>query len=140
MSRTCASLLACLLLAGCSAAEPPNGKTRAGLTTMYQLVLAGHDTDSDGKWSRSEVEAMMDLSLSADPQQAPNRREMRDRLMEDFTAQDLDRDGYLDLAELLKEPLATFTCIDADGDGSLSQPEIQGRIGRCDIDRDYVAL
>ena len=107
---------------------------------MYQLVLTGHDTDGDGKWSRSEVEAMMDLSLSADPQQAPNRREMRDRLIEDFAAQDLDRDGYLDLAELLKQPLATFTCMDADSDGSLSELEIQGGIGRCDTDRDYVAL
>ena len=132
-------LLTCALLASCSAAEPPNGKTRAGLTAMYGLVLAGHDTDGDGKLSQREVEAMLDASLADDPQQAPGRREMRDWLIEDFAAQDLDRDGYLDLAELLKQPLATFTCLDANSDDTISEPEIQRGMGRCGTDRAYVA-
>jgi hypothetical protein len=133
-------VLASVLLAGCSAAQPPNGRTRDGLTIMYKLVLAGHDTDGDGKWSRSEVDAMMDTSLSADPQQAPNRDQMRARLSRDFAAQDLNRDGYLDLVELLKEHLTTFTCVDANSDASLSQSEIERRMRRCDSDQDYVPL
>jgi len=47
-------------------------------------------------------------------------------------ALDLDRDGFLGVAELLKEPMAPFACTAADAVGSLSQSQVQSRIERCD--------
>ena len=131
MTRTSTLLLACVLLASCGIAEPPNGKTRDGLTTTYALMLAGEDKDGDGKLSPREVEAMLDASLADNPQQAADRGDMRRQLIEDFAAQDLDRDGFLDLAELLKEPLANFTCMDANRDEQISDSEIQRGMARC---------
>jgi hypothetical protein len=139
MIARCSALLLCLLIAGCGTAQPPDGRTRPGLISGFELVLKGNDQNGDGKLSRAEVEGMVDSGLV--PYQKPPRNyaEIRDQLLRAYAAQDLDHDGYLTLAELLKQPLATFSCMDTNGNGSLSQQEIEGGMENCDSERVHVA-
>lgn len=139
MIRALACLIGCSQLASCAAKEPPDGRTREGLTAGYELVLEGNDADDDGKLSTREVRSMVASSFSANNGKAPEHRKMHDWLVEDYAAQDTDRDGYLSLEELLKEPLATFGCMDTNSDDFLGQSETQAGLGRCDNGRPFVA-
>lgn len=138
MYRVTVCLLALPLLVGSQGVSRPDSTTRAGLTSIYHLILEAHDSDGDKRLSKGEVEAMIDLSLFG-PQQASSRPEMRVWLVQDYANQDSNRDGYLDLTELLKKPLETFACMDANNDGSLSQPEIRAEMARCDPGPAYIA-
>ena len=122
-------------MGSCSTAHAPDGSTPAGLISGYELVLKGSDKNRDAKLSRAEVQEMVDAGLTRNGSAAPAKAEMRDWLLRDYAAQDVDRDGYLNLDELLEEPLATFTCIDTDSDGLITQSEIQAGMGRCDTGR-----
>ncbi|MBY4636630.1 hypothetical protein K5P26_05695 [Sphingopyxis sp. XHP0097] len=116
-----------LLVGGCSSSDLPDGSTRAGLVSEFKLVIKGHDRNGDGKLSLEEIQTMVDSAFKSGLEP-----ELRNRLLEDYARQDLDKDGYLDIAELTKEPLATFACIDANRDGYIGQPEIEASAGRCD--------
>ena len=117
---------AVLLVGGCSSSDLPNGSTRAGLVSGFELVIKGHDLNGDRKLSLEEIQAMVDSAFKSGLEP-----ELRNRLLQDYARQDLDKDGYLDLAELTKEPLTTFACIDANRDGYIGQPEIEASGGRC---------
>lgn len=90
--------------------------TRAELITGFEHVLKSHDQNGAERLSRAEVGAMV----------GPG-----DALLRDYAALDVNHDGYLTLAEILRKPLATFTCIDSNGSGSLSASEILERKDRC---------
>jgi hypothetical protein len=117
---------ACLLLGGCGSSDLPSGDTRAGVVSQFELVIESHDRDADGKLSSSEIQSMIDLSFKSGLEP-----ELREQLLQDYARQDLDKDGYLNIAELTKEPLATFDCIDANRDEYIGQPEIEASGGRC---------
>jgi Ca2+-binding EF-hand superfamily protein len=117
---------AILLVGGCGSSNLPDGSTRAGLVSGFKLVIEGQDRNGDEKLSLEEIQAMVDSSFKSGVEP-----ELRNRLLQDYARQDLDKDGYLDIAELTKEPLATFDCIDANRDGYIGQPEIEASAGRC---------
>ena len=114
----------------------PDGRTRVGLSSLYEEVMKGHDRNGDEKLSLVEIEAMVSSSLprETDPER---RQELQDWLLRDYSAQDTDGDGYLSLEELLKEPLATFECSDTNNDGTLSDAEIEAAQSRCASGRAY---
>ena len=130
MVRNLRPLLICLALAGCNAPQPPDGSTRAGLISGYNLVLKSHDKDGDQRLSRAEVEGMIELMFSRESKDA-QMRDFRQSLIDDYARQDGDGDGYLTLDELLREPLATFSCIDTDRDDKITEAEIEQGANNC---------
>ena len=138
-SKALICLIGLPLLACCASKEPPRGNTRAGLIAGFQLVLETNDTDADGRLSTSELQTMIALALPDDQQSTRERLNIRQLLLDDYAIQDTDRDGYLTLAELLKEPLETFTCMDTDNDDFLSQDEFETEMAHCDNGRPLAA-
>lgn len=120
------------LLGGCSTVESGNDATRNSLASGYASVVAAHDADGDERLSSAEIAAMVELGLPKDIPAPANVTELRDWLIGFYAAQDLDKDGYLTLAELLKGPLATFECMDVNRDQRLSKREQEGAMGRCE--------
>ncbi|MBD3733298.1 MAG: hypothetical protein IE934_11345 [Sphingopyxis sp.] len=114
---------ACLLLGGCGSSDLSNEGTRARVVSEFQLVIKSHDRDADGKLNSSEIQSMID--------QSGLQPDLRERALQEYLRQDLDKDGYLDIAELIKEPLATFDCIDANRDDHIGRPEIEASALRC---------
>ncbi|HEX8214803.1 MAG TPA: hypothetical protein VF582_04950 [Allosphingosinicella sp.] len=123
-------LVSCLLFASCSTFGGDEA-TRTSLTSHYASVLAAHDADGDEKLSRAETEAMIEIVFPKDRPAAVNSAELRERVIGDYAAQDTDQDGYLTLVELLKDPLATFDCMDVNSDDRLSSREIDSGMSRC---------
>lgn len=124
------------LLAGCSTVESGNA-TRTSLTSGYASILAAHDADGDERLSGAEIAAMVELGLPKGVSAAPDVAELRDWLIGYYAAQDMDKDGYLTLAELLKGPLATFECMDVNRDQRLSKREREGSMSRCEFELDH---
>ena len=55
----------------------------------------------------------------------------RQEILGYYAAQDVNNDGYLSLDELLKFPLASFDCLDANDDGKVSSKEIFSGMEHC---------
>jgi Ca2+-binding EF-hand superfamily protein len=129
--------LALSALTSCHSNKSRQMDTREKLIAGFTALLKSWDKDRDGRLSRSEVETMVNESFrrmarsipagEAHPELEPQRQQAIDHYM----AQDTNRDGYLSLNELLREPLANFDCTDADHDGKLSQSEFNSSIARC---------
>lgn len=64
-------------------------------------------------------------------QSHPELETERREIAANYMSQDTNKDGYLSLNELVKEPLANFDCIDADHDGKISKSEESSLIDRC---------
>jgi hypothetical protein len=95
--------------------------------------MSANDLDGDGRLSRFEWAAMISHTW---PEQPPepnlsNYRQTRQAVLAMFDEQDGDRDGYLSLGELVREPLAQFACMDRNRDGRISHREIWRAMSRC---------
>ncbi len=77
---------------------------------------------------------MVELVFPKNRPIAANSAELRAWIIVYHADQDTDGDGYLTLAELLKEPLASFNCMDANGDDRLSRREVESRMVGCPSD------
>jgi EF hand len=112
----------------------PDPVPRSWIRDGYQAVLAAYDRDGDRALSRAEWTAMVGVSFPAQPrpgEEASNYGEVRADLIGLLDQMDTDRDGKVTLDELIREPLATFDCMDSDRDLRLSQAEIQSGMERC---------
>ena len=133
------SFLALLLLVptACHSNNSRRLDTREKVISGFTGVLKSWDKDGDGRLSRSEVEAMVNESFRRMAQSVPagevhpELEAQRQEAIDHYMAQDTNKDGYLSLSELVKEPLANFSCIDADHDGKLSKSEERSAIDRC---------
>jgi Ca2+-binding EF-hand superfamily protein len=133
------SLLALLMLAltACHSHRSRRLDTREKIISTFSEVLKAWDRNGDGQLSRSEVEAMVNKSFRRMAQSIPagevhpELEAQRQQIADHYIAQDTNKDGYLSLSELVKEPLANFDCMDADHDGKLSKSEERSVIDRC---------
>jgi len=137
--RRSISLLALVssVLTACHSSASLRLDTREKVISGFDHVLKSWDKDGDNRLSRSEVEAMADEWVLTTRQGIrpgevhPELETERQRIIAYYMSQDADKDGYLTLAELLKEPIATFHCADADQDGTISKSEERSAIDRC---------
>jgi hypothetical protein len=126
-------LTASLLLAGCTSLSTPDTNTRTRLISGYAAVLATQDSDADQRLSTSELEAMLDRVFSMEPPTS----DLHDWAIAYYAAQDTDSDGYLTLVEILKDPLSSFDCMDANRDDRLSDREVRAGVERCPPENPY---
>jgi len=136
--RTYLFALLLLALTACHRNRSIRVDTREKLISVYTATLKHWDKDGDGRLSRTEVEAMVDagfrrIAQTVPPGEAhPELQTERLQMIDEMMAQDADKDGYLSPTELLKKPLAGFSCADADHDGKLSKSEERTSMERCD--------
>lgn len=126
-----------LALTACHTNRSIRLDTREKIISAYTGLLKHWDKDGDGRLSRPEVEAMVNDEFrrlarglpagEVHPELQMERQQMFDQIM----ARDTNKDGYLSLSELVKEPLANFSCMDADHDAKLSKAEVHSAIDRC---------
>src|SRR6476660_9581784 len=93
----------------------PTADTRAGIIAGYRLVLTANDHDGDHRLSRAEWTAMVSVVLPERPRETPppdNYARVRDSMLAFYAEQDRNHDGYLDLQELVRGPLAYLACAD----------------------------
>ena len=127
----------CLLVASSCTAKQADANTRERMISNFGLILKSWDKDRDGKLRRTEVQTMVDASfreIAPQPQDWQEHAELgpqRQQILDHYASEDTNRDGYLNLDELLKAPLATFDCMDANHDAALSKDEIFGSPSRC---------
>lgn len=120
---------AVLLALSLLAAVPPGADeplmppiARADLIAAYRQMLAVIDSDRDGLISRAEWSASTELVGKAS--RASPIRVVLDASPEDmFRLWDSDQDGLLAFEELVRPPLASFDCMDADHDGVVQPGE-----------------
>jgi hypothetical protein len=120
-------LVGSLLLAALTGGDRlPTADTRAGIVAGYRLVLAANDHDGDGRLNRPEWTAMVSTTFPEQPRETPppdKHPQVRDSVLAFYAEQDRNHDGYLDLRELIREPLAQFACADSNRDGRISERE-----------------
>lgn len=107
---------------------------RADLVSIYRQVLKANDQDHDGGLSPVEWRAMVDLSFPEQPrpgEATDNYSEVRAQMLDYHRRWDTDGDGLVSLDELVREPLASFDCMDSDGNQRLSEREIWPGMERC---------
>jgi hypothetical protein len=124
MSLTLAGWLLAAALVGPDRLPPT--ESRAGILAGYRLVLATNDLDGDGRLSRAEWSAMVSIAFPEQPLESPppdNYAQVRDSVLAFYADQDRNHDGYLDLGELVRAPLAQFACADRNRDGRVSERE-----------------
>ena len=120
---------------GCMAKSPD--ETRQNLVAGYTSVLNTWDKDSDGQLSQAEVAAMVNESFQRIAKTSPKGtrtddiEKQRQMFLSFYASQDTDKDGYLSIDEFLKQPLASFDCLDEDRDGKVSRDDAFRGIGRC---------
>jgi len=115
-----------LLLASIGPERMPTADTRAGIIAGYRLVLTANDHDGDGRLSRAEWTAMVSVAFPERPRETPapeNYAQLRASMLAFYAGQDRNGDGYLDLRELVREPLAHFACADRNRDGRATRRE-----------------
>jgi Ca2+-binding EF-hand superfamily protein len=118
-------------------ANQRDANTREHMISNFRLVLKSWDSDGDGKLSRAEVQTMVNESFRRmkqsvkDGQTHPELEAQRQEFLVFYASQDTNGDGYLTLEELLKGPLASFDCMDANHDGKVSQEEVFSGMERC---------
>ena len=125
--------LASVLLISSQAHGEKGATSRAAVVEGFTKVLRDWDKDGDGKLSFAEIEAMIDAAfpLKYFASEADARR-LRGRALVDYRNQDLSKDGFLTLNELLREPITHFDCMDVDHDDVVQRDEIEAGIQRCD--------
>ncbi len=130
-------LLAAFLLSmqGWTVDAPASSEERrTDLVSHYRQALEAADRDHDGRLSRIEWAAMVDMSFPEQPrpgEATDNYAEVRAQIADFHRRWDSDGDGWLTLDELVREPLASFDCMDTDGNQRLTDEEIQASMGRC---------
>jgi len=92
--------------------------TKDELTAYRQTMMSGIDADGDGMISTEELAAHMKARMDT---QIDERAKAR------VASQDLNGDGKLSAEELMAPPMPTrmFDRLDSDGDGAISQDELQ---------------
>jgi len=112
-------------------------ETRQNLVAGYTSVLNYSDKNSDGQLSRAEISAMVNESFRRIAKTSPEGKmtddleRQRQMFLSFYASQDADNDGYLSLDEFLKQPLASFDCLDEAHDGKVSRDDAFKGIGRC---------
>ena len=128
---------ACLALGAVGMAKPPADNTREHVVAGMAAVLRSWDKDGDNKLSRVEVAGMVDQFIRRAAKYARGGKmtadleKQRQEFLNLYESEDSDDDGYLTLDELLKEPLATFDCMDSNHDGKVSKEEVFSGMERC---------
>lgn len=118
-----------LMAGGCTSVEG-----RAALQIGVAAVAAAHDGNGDGALDRAEVAAMVEGAFPPEARSGPGWNALRAWLIAGYMAQDLNGDGRLTLAELLRGPSAgasAVACGDTNGDGVTSAAEVAAGLGRC---------
>jgi Ca2+-binding EF-hand superfamily protein len=113
---------------------PAPEERRADLITFYRQSLEASDRDNDGKLSHSEWMAMVDTSFPEQPrpgEETDNYAEVRTDVIAEHRRLDSDGDGLVTFDELIREPLASFDCMDSDGNQRLSEAESWSGMARC---------
>ncbi|AKM09629.1 hypothetical protein [Croceicoccus naphthovorans] len=135
-----------LACAAACAAKVPAENTREAAISGYIKTVEYWDQDGDNKLSRSEMANMVDeafqrpLNDTSTVETVVDLQTQRQAILGFYTSQDTNHDGYLTLEELLAGPLATFDCMDVDGDRRLSVDETSAGMDRCpSIDLDDFA-
>lgn len=128
--------VAWVAVASCSIVSAPAHTTREQLISNFNKLLEYWDKDGDRKLSRFEATEMVNESfrMIGEPQNGdnPNTFEKERRAYIAYLDhQDTDRDGYLTLSELLRDPLDTFQCLDENHDGKAREEEIFRAMNRC---------
>jgi Ca2+-binding EF-hand superfamily protein len=128
-------ILASVLLTASQAHAERDARSREAMATGFAKMLHNWDKDGDGKISANELVIMIgDAFPSKYYASEADAQSVREGALADYKDQDLDKDGFLTLSELLKEPMATFDCIDVNHDGVLQQDEIDSGVSRCGSD------
>jgi len=113
---------------------PTHEERRADLIAVYRQSLEANDRDNDGRLSHSEWMAMVDAGFPEQPrpgEEADNYAEARTEIIAYHRRWDSDGDGLVTLDELVREPLASFDCMDSDGNQRLSEAETWSAMERC---------
>jgi Ca2+-binding EF-hand superfamily protein len=137
--------------------------TKDELPPFFVKVFEKFDRDSDGKLSRAEVEAMLKTyrvflekqgqvasgpavekmvdkllaQMDTDKDGKISKAEAKGQVAKNFTALDLNKDGFLDRAELRPiarqmlnakqpAPVVDFDALDKNADGRLTRDELKG--------------
>jgi hypothetical protein len=105
---------------------------RGRLIHFYRTMLNENDRNRDDRLSREEWAAMVVRGYPA----ADSRRARRDPAARTFYlslhhAFDQDGDGEVTFAEMIREPLITFDCLDANRDRLVTSEERRGRMELC---------
>lgn len=131
-------ILAAILLLGAQGwtvyAPLSSEEPRADLVAIYRQVLAANDHDHDGGLSPVEWGAMVDLAFPEQPrpgEASDNYLEVRAEMLHYHRRWDQDGDGLVSLDELVREPLASFDCMDSDGNQRLAEQETWSGMARC---------
>lgn len=107
---------------------------RANIVDGYRQLLAAYDHDGDGRLSRVEWQAMVDIAFPPLPgtsESTRNDNEPRASSLGLHQFWDADKDGFLTLEELTRPAFASFDCMDGDHDGRLTQTETFSGMERC---------
>ena len=109
---------------------------RTDIVPYFRRALEATDRDHDGRLSRIEWAAEVDKTFpeQARPGEATdNYAEVRTQMAGFHRRWDTDGDGWVTLDEIVREPLASFDCMDSDGNQRLTQAEIWSGMGRCAV-------
>ena len=124
-----AMLLGAFLLIGAlPATSLQDAPARSEILSDTRQFLTGIDADGDGSLSLAEWTGRVGKPDPARPRsdsETSNPSELRTYLIEEHRRTDRDRDGQVTLDELIREPLASFDCMDGDRDLRLSEREIR---------------
>ena len=117
-----------------SVVAAPANNSREGLRENYERVIAAWDKNHDQRLSRAEWADMLDFwqqKRLQGPAPPSNMADLRSVFMGQFDKADTNHDGAISVDELLREPLATFKCMDTDQDGTISDVEVFDSMQRC---------
>ncbi len=121
-----------LLMLASTQASITEEPTPEAIVAQYRLVMQRWDRDGDARLGLDEIDRMVDTGLrSPQPLPADDEGAFKNAMRDYYRAQDLDRDGFVDMDELQKAGLTVFNCIDADQNGRASIAEMQQGASRC---------
>jgi len=107
---------------------------RTDLVSAFRALFAVADGDHDGRISHAEWIAATPRTGArhSDADRAsPIRMALRAPPEDVFRDLDHNRDGLITFEEFVRDPLASFDCLDADHDGTLEQAEREAGRTRC---------
>ena len=120
-----------IVLLAVTAASPapahpaPRASTLTWMLSGFEAIMTRNDADHDGRLSRAEWGAMVGRAFPAKPRARRDAHyyQVRQRALREFDVENVNKDKYLTLAELLRAPMATFVCMDTNRDDTISKDE-----------------
>ena len=107
---------------------------RTDLIAAFRQMIAAIDGDHDGRLSRAEWSetASEERATDSDADRAiPIRIALGAPAEHVFRDLDSNNDGLLSFEEFVREPLASFDCMDVDHDGIVQPTETEAGMTRC---------